>query len=283
MRQRLLAAGLVIACAIGTLSGCAPTPATLPDGVSVKIYQPRTEIQSGRFAIQVTNGSDVPVTVVRAQLDSPDYSAPIVWESHDARLSPGIAIDLRVDPVPPACGEPSSEPMLVDLDFRLEDGSVGQATLEASDPFEQFPRIPDALCLGILLDDSAAVSSARIDSDGLPGSPGRLVLAIEPRDGDATATLDAVQSTILVSLLGADGQPVPELPIGMDLSSATSPTELSFPVVPGRCDPHAIAEDKVGTLFPIEVTVGGRNGSFRLPSSDVFRSQVYSFVQAYCA
>ena len=283
MRRRLLAAGLVIACAIATMTGCAPTPATLPDGVSVKIYQPRTEIQSGRFAIQVTNGSDVPVTVVGAQLDSPDYSAPISWEPHDVRLAPGIAIDLRVDPVPPACGEPSSEPMLVELDFRLEDGSVGQATLEASDPFNQFPRIPDALCLGILLDEVAAVSTVRIESDGLPGSPGRLVLGIVPHDGDATATIDAIQSTILVSMVGSDGLPLPELPIGLEVSSATAPTELSFPVRPGRCDPHAIAEDKVGTLFPIEVTVGGRSGSFRLPSADEFRTEVYSFVQAYCA
>ena len=283
MRRRLLAAGLVIACAIAGLVGCAPAPATLPDGVSVKIYQPRTEIQSGRFAIQVTNGSDVPVTVLRAQLDSPDYSAPIVWERHDALLSPGIAIDLRVDPVEPVCGEPSSEPLLVTLDFRLEGGGTGQATLEASDPFNQFPRIPDALCLGILLGDVASVSTIRLEGDGVAGSPGRLVLAIAPGDGDATATLDAVQSTILVSLLGADGLPVPELPIGMELSAATPATELSFPVRPGRCDPHAIAEDKVGTLFPVAVTVGERNGTFRLPSTDEFRAQVYAFVQAYCA
>ncbi len=76
----------------------------------------------------------------------------------------------------------------------------------------------------------------------------------------------------------------PSSPVGLELSVGDSPRPSStFPIRPGRCDPHAIAEDKVGTLFPIAVTVGGRTGTFRLPSTDEFRAQVYTFVQAYCA
>ena len=283
MKRRLLAVGLVIAAAMAGLTGCVPSAAELPDGVSVVVYQPRTEIQSGRFAIQVTNASDAPVTVLRAELNSPDYSAPIVWERHDARLSPGVAIDLRVDPVPPSCGDPNDEPMRVALDFRLADGREGHAVVDAADPFEQFPRIPDALCLGILLDEVAEVSTVRLESDGQPRSPGRLVLAVSPTGGDGSATWDAIQSTILVSLLGDDGQPVKELPVALELTGDSGATELSFPIVPDRCDSHAIAEDKVGTLFAIAVTVGDRSGTFRLPSTDEFRAQVYAFVQAYCA
>jgi hypothetical protein len=286
MRRRRVAPGLlvvaVLAPAISSLAGCAPTAAELPDGVSVAVYQPRTEIESGRLVIQVTNDSDVPVTVRRAELESPDYSAPIVWERHDAPLSPGIAIDLRVDPVAPACGEPNQAPMLVTLDFRLEDGREGRAVVDATDPSDQFPGIPDALCLEVLLTEIADVRTVRLESDGRPGSPGRLVLAIAGADGEGTATLDVIRSTILVSLLGADGFPVTDAPIGLDVSSATEPTELSFPVRPGRCDPHAIAEDKEGTLFPLAVTLGDRRGAFRLPSTDEFRAQVYAFVRAYC-
>jgi hypothetical protein len=172
--------------------------------------------------------------------------------------------------------------MLVTLDFHLEDGREGRAVVDATDPSDQFPGIPDALCLEVLLTEIADVRTVRLESDGRPGSPGRLVLAIAGADGEGTATLDVIRSTILVSLLGADGLPVTDAPIGLAVSSATEPTELSFPVRPGRCDPHAIAEDKEGTLFPLAVTLGDRRGAFRLPSTDEFRAQVYAFVRAYC-
>jgi hypothetical protein len=277
--------GLVVATALAGLAGCAPVPsdADLPAGVSVSVYQPRTEIESGRLVVQVDNESGETVTVTRAELNSPDYSAPIVWQRHDARLAPGVAIDLRVDPVAPACGEPSEAPMRVTLDFALEDGRAGEAVLDATDPFEQFPAIPDALCLGILLAEVADVHTARLEGDGRPGSPGRLVLAVSGAQGEGAVTLEAVESTILVALIGSDGSSVTRTPIGLTVSAATPPTELTVPVQPGRCDPHAIAEDKEGTLFPIEITIGDRSGAFRLPATDEFRRQVYAFVQAYCA
>lgn len=281
---RPTAAALVVALAAVILAACAPSPAELPDGVTSIVFQPRTEVASGRLAIRISNDSDEPITILRAEYDSPDYSEPIVWKRHDARLAPGTAIDLRVDPVRPACPDaPPAEAASVVLDFRVEGGATGQAVLEPGDPWDHFPKIPEALCLGQLLEDATAVATDRIESDGQPRHPGTLVLSLTPSGGDATATLDAVRSSILIGILGPDGEQVQRLPLGLELTGTDAPQELRFTIAPGRCDTHAIAEDKVGTLLPIDVTAGSRSGTMRLPSSDEFRAQVYAFVQHYCA
>jgi len=284
MRRPAIVATLVVALAAGLLAACAPPSAELPDGVTTIVFQPRTEVANGRLAIRISNDSDETLTVLGAEYDSPDYSAPIVWHRHEAPLAPGTAIDLRVEPPRPSCAETASaEPATVLLDFRLENGATGQAVLEPGDPWNHFPQIPEALCLGLLLSDATEVTTDRVESDGLPRHPGTLVLSLTPSGGDARATLDAVRSAILIGLRDADGEPAQRLAVDLELAGSDAPQELRFTIAPDRCDPHAIAEDKVGTLLPIEVTVGSRSGLIRLPSSDEFRAQVYAFVQSYCA
>jgi hypothetical protein len=262
------------------LTGCAPAPAPaqLPAGVLADVYQPRTEIQSGRLAIQVINGSDAAVTVTSAEFVSPDYSAPIVWEAHDVPLGPGRAVDLRVVPVEPACGDRDDPaPGVVVLGFRLEDGREGVAEVEAGDPFDAFPRITDERCLGILLAEIAMIEPDRVEPDG------RVVFSVTPTGDGGSAELIALRSTILVTLLGSDGLPVTELALGRTVTGTDPAGELAFPIAPARCDPHAIAEDKVGTLFPIEVEIGSRRGVTRLSAGDEFRAQLYAFVTESCS
>ena len=40
----------------------------------------------------------------------------------------------------------------------------------------------------------------------------------------------------------------------------TEPIEVDLPLVPLRCDPHAVQEDKRGTVFTLDVEVDGRTG-----------------------
>ena len=284
MRRRLLAAGLVIACAITTLTGCGPTPAALPDGVSVKIYQPRTEIQSGRFAIQVTNGSDVPVTVVGAQLDSPDYSAPIVWEPHDvpplprhrdrSAGRPGAALLRRA--------ELRSDARHPGLPARGRQRGPGDARGERpvqpvpAHPGRPLPRDPARPGRGGEHDpDRRRRSSRQPRPTRARGGP-----AGRRRDGHTRRR--PVDDPRLAARRGWPAGARARRSVSSSPRPSPRPSS-TFPIRPGRCDPHAIAEDKVGTLFPISVTVGGRTGTFRLPSTDEFRAQVYTFVQAYCA
>ena len=49
--------------------------------------------------------------------------------------------------------------------------------------------------------------------------------------------------------------------------SSDEPTHITMSVVPARCDPHALAEDKVGRLFGLRVMAPGLpdNSRFYLP------------------
>lgn len=71
-----------------------------------------------------------------------------------------------------------------------------------------------------------------------------------------------------------------ELPLGIELGP-DGPAE--FRVVPNRCDAHVLAEDKVGTGLPLEVSTStGAEGRLILAASDELRGQMYAFYAGYC-
>ena len=56
-----------------------------------------------------------------------------------------------------------------------------------------------------------------------------------------------------------------------------------LPVVPSRCDPHAVAEDKRGTFFGVRARVDGvEQPVFYVPASDALRGAVYDLVAESC-
>jgi hypothetical protein len=59
-------------------------------------------------------------------------------------------------------------------------------------------------------------------------------------------------------------------------------TVLALRVRPARCDPHAVAEDKVGTLLPLTVAVGSREGVLKVAADGQLRAQLYDFVTQAC-
>ncbi|MCY1242619.1 hypothetical protein D9M72_555900 [compost metagenome] len=59
--------------------------------------------------------------------------------------------------------------------------------------------------------------------------------------------------------------------------------ELSLRIRPARCDPHAVAEDKVGTLLPLRVDAGGRQGVLKVAAGAVLKARIYEFATAACA
>ncbi len=52
---------------------------------------------------------------------------------------------------------------------------------------------------------------------------------------------------------------------------------------PGRCDAHAVAEDKIGTILPFEIeTSDGRQGQLGLAANDTLRAELYDYYSARC-
>ena len=89
------------------------------------------------------------------------------------------------------------------------------------------------------------------------------------------------EGTVLFSVAGTaalypDVEPLP-------LTAGTTSTQV-LEITPSRCDAHALAEDKVGTLFPVHLVAPGlpEDASFHLPISDRVRGDLRSFFAPHC-
>ena len=58
---------------------------------------------------------------------------------------------------------------------------------------------------------------------------------------------------------------------------------ISLPVRPARCDAHAIADDKRGTILPFEIaTADGRAGRLDVPAGDGLKAELYAYYGERC-
>ena len=277
---------LAIVSLFAVLSGCAPSPGTVledaPGGVRVSVYQPRPDVPKNRMAIQVHNDGDEPVIVTSAELRSSYFTDDTVWgPDRTATVPPGYAVDLRVD-LPTEADCSGVEPELTAVfGWRIGDRS-GTSAVTPDDPFHLLDLLHDAACLIVSVDEVATLTATSLDVPAQLPAPAELVIAVEPTGADGTITLDTINSTTLLNPAGPDGIGVPEVALGIAIGK-DGPAEVRIPIVPNRCDAHALAEDKIGTRMPLYVTApDGSTGRFVLAAGDELRMQMYAFYSAYC-
>ncbi len=268
---------------LATLTACAPTASTeAPDGVSISVYQPRPDVPKNRMAIQVHNDGAAPLTITSAVLHSSFFTEDMIWgPNRTATVAPGYAVDLRVD-LPTEADCSGVEPLLTaTFGWTVGDRS-GTATVNPDDPFHLMDLLHDAACLIVSVDSVATLTALELDAPAQQPAPAELVITVEPTGADGTITLDTINSTTLLNPAGTDGVGVAQLDLGIAIDK-DGPAEVRIPIVPNRCDPHALAEDKVGTRMPIYLTApDGSTGRFVLAASDDLRMQMYAFYSAYC-
>jgi hypothetical protein len=246
-----LAAGVL---ASGLLAGCAPAAPTLSPDVTIMVYQPRTDIVHHRLAIQVQNGTDVPLHVVGARLSSDDFVADAVWGNESATVPAGRALDLRA-PLPEVRCDAATTPVAT-IEFVAGD-TTGVAVLPVDDPFELLPRLHREACLAEQIAEVAILTPREVI---LPDAVGGTTLLQPTRDGKA-----------------AD-----QVPVGVVID-ADGPGELRIAFVPNRCDPHALMEDKIGTIIPLYITTATATFErWMLPVTDAQRGDFYAFFADYC-
>lgn len=283
---RRTVAAVSAAVALVVLSACAggETPdagATAAEQVAVSVYQPRPDVAAGRIAIQVHNDSDEQLTIESAALTSTYFVDELAWPAkREADVSPGRAVDLRVQLGESECDEPNAAEHAVTLRYRLGDRAAQTATLTPTDEFDVLDLLHDAACLVVRVGEVATLAAESV-GPGQPGVPTTLTISVDPTGASGSFTVDAVTSTTL--LAPADnGIGVSELPLGITVDAA-GPGEITVPLVPNRCDPHALAEDKVGTRIPLLVTApDSTTGRLVLAATDELRGQMYAFFTGYC-
>ncbi|WP_425845749.1 hypothetical protein [Agrococcus sp. TSP3-2-1] len=283
-RGAATALGLVVLLAS---AGCAASPdappSTMPasdaDAV-LEIVQLRGDVASGHIELRVTNEGAAALEVARAAYESNRWSARMERAEGDA-VPAGASRNLRLQLPPPTCDEGPLEHRAV---LELADGRVVAGV--PGDPLGQLEAIDDAACaLRSFERDVAAVRwlDPAIPADGSGAAIVRLEVVPVAGEGAAGGSVDEVGATVLLAPVDASGNRIESLPVGLAIEPGGEPAVVEVPLTPGRCDAHAIAEDKQGTLFRIRVTSAGEPAELVLPSPNPQRDALLAWVVARCA
>lgn len=142
----LLSAALLTSCAVPSDNASA----VLPTGVTVDVYQTRTDLPSRKLEIAMTNASDERLTITAAEFDSPQFTRAAVWTARPDGIvvHRGAAVDLPVQLNEPACEDP--DPIgVVRISFTTTDGKTGRIELPALDRYDRLPDMRAEECFAV--------------------------------------------------------------------------------------------------------------------------------------
>ncbi|MCU1566288.1 MAG: hypothetical protein JWQ56_1225 [Pseudarthrobacter sp.] len=287
---RRVAAGTVLAAAAAGVNACTgpeQQAITDPQPISVEINQSRDQYGKQAILLQFTNTTGGPLTLGEARVSTPLFGGELRWQPAGAELElpPGQPKSLPVQLPAPECFDGSApvDEALAAVQFTSPGQSALQElTLRANDPFGVLVRNNAELCLaagaaGVA--DIALDSSLEVAADGRTAVVRLVATPKAPADGAAKSlVLDHIQGTTL--LAEVPGHP---WPADITIVQGGPPTEWRLWLRPARCDPHAVAEDKVGTLLPLHVRADAHEGQLKVAADPVLRAQLYDFVTRACA
>jgi hypothetical protein len=264
---------LLVACAAP-----AEEAAPLPDGLEVRLQQGRLDVEARRLVVRVENTGGEAVTIDRFELEAPTLATALVREEA-FELPPGDALAIRL-PLPAAeCGEDAAAPVLR-VDATTPEGPAS-GELVPDDPFDTLARVADADCLAESVDAVATVTMPehlRSTGSGVDRRAVIDVLVTPAASGSGSFVIDRVYGT---TLLNAEGGV--DWPVGVEISAGDAPQTISLDVRPARCDAHAIADDKRGTILPFEIrTSDGRAGRLDRSSGATLKAELYQYYGERC-
>ncbi|UVJ37754.1 hypothetical protein [Arthrobacter sp. CJ23] len=280
----MLAAVLPTSCASdGTGT---PSPDTTPavPGLTGQINQSRDNYATHVIELQLSNTGMRPVTVVSAVLDSPAFNGPAVWSSSTdgTEIPPGLAKSLPAQLPAAVCSasEPKPQPA-AQMTVQLR-GTPDLIQLPVTDPFGVLDRNHAELCLDRNMADVVRLSWLPVLHADAAAGTAVLQLSLEPVGGPGSVTIESIGET---TLLAAD--PARQWPRNVTVRGIDPPSRLELHIRPARCDPHAVAEDKVGTLIPFHVSLNGSgsrsSGTVKVAAPAALRGDILDFVTAACS
>lgn len=283
MTVRRCALGALLV-AVMALAGCAgtahpaPSATVLPDGVSVELVQLRSDVADRQAQVQVRNDSDDELFVGNLRVVDPRFARPALRpRDRDTTVQPGATVDIRVQLPPMDCAADDEGESTVVLPFALGEAiSVAAVPLPEAVPF--LADLHERECRAEGLAEAAELEFAEF-TPSPSGAAADLVLAVRPT-GRATASIEGIRTTNLLTF--GLGDAVETFPLGLELGPESEPTTVNLPLVPFRCDAHAVQEDKRGTVFTLEVVVDGEPGEIELAASDELRGRMLTWVAQWC-
>jgi hypothetical protein len=270
-------AALAVAMLLGSLAACGadePQAAPLPDGVTIHIDQSRIQRQGRVVFLRVHNGTTKPLTIERYVLRSPRFR-PVRWTGTE-EIGATYETDLELTlPKGRCAGDVDAS---VTLTYRLGDGDQRRSTTRAEDVYGNVTDFADRDCAESTLEEAAdiAVGAPTVEGTGR-GSVLHLPVTLTPTGRRDDVRFAGFGSTVLF-------RQAPGSPTDVDVPLDGAATTLDMRVVPARCDSHALAEDKVGRLFPVKVRADdvAEGASFFLPLTKEQKVAFFDFFRSSC-
>ncbi len=284
----LLVAAIAAVALAGCASSSAPPPGSTapPAGVTVAVYQTRTDVGQHRLELSITNGTDGRLTITRAEFRSEQFVEPAAWPKDSTFVAAGATVDLPVELGAPDCDAVNPVPV-VEFDYALESGVTGTAVTEADDRIDRLPSLMAEDCIQQSVEEVAVVTAST--APRIVSRAGALVaevdLTVSPSGSAGSLTIVSWRSTTLVTPVDpASAATLPEAELDLVVAGTGTPSTVTLTLMPNRCDPHAVAEDKRGTIFPLSIVLAdGTEGTLFVPAADAVRGALYDYVPLACA
>lgn len=272
-----LAAALVITACAPSSSSSSSERTSLPEGVAVELIQLRSDVVDRAAELRLQNAGEDGLVVTRLSLTDPRFATPIVRDRR-SEVSAGRAVDMRVDLPPVACdADGAVGPTTLELEYEV-DGRTAVAEASVPDPLGFIPLLHQKECLRERLGSVAALSWGPFEPSDA-GAPAHLTLDIAPAGGAGSARIATVETTPLLMFDAAGAAP---FGVGVEVEGSGSPEQVRVPIVPLRCDPHAVMEDKRGTIFDVTVTLGDTTGVVEVAAPAEVKGEILAWVADWC-
>ncbi len=248
----------------------------LPDGVTVLSDQSRLHRQDREIFIRIKNQSDKPMRVESFTLTS-DRIDTVKWSGNED-IPAGTEADLEYQMPAGRCGTGFTP--TVRLDYRLGDSGLRESSVKANDHYGTISLALDRDCAKGALTEAAKLEVGEPTIVGVgTKSVLHLPVTLTPTGARDDVHFGGFGSTILFNQTDDSPSNVDVL-----LGKNDPPANLVMKVIPARCDGHALADDKVGRLFPVKVRGDdvGEGAEFYLPLSKAQRVAFFDFYRSHC-
>jgi hypothetical protein len=266
--------------AVATLVGCTPAasvPTSLPRGVTVSLFQNRSDYPIRHLEVQIHNTTKSTVTVTSGSFSSAFFSKSVAMQYMPYDLEPGDQVAFPVALAAAACDKPKPAPR---VSIRFTDAKgTGSATVTPRVLYNTLSEIHSHDCALETFEKVVAItpgSEVTWSKDASGALVSHLDLDFTPTGAAGTVSLNSIENTTLLDL-------TLNTPVPLVLSSSSAPLKLTLSAVPDRCETHALGEDKIGTVVPFHVTTSAySNGYFGLVLSNKLKFEYYRYFALAC-
>lgn len=219
--------------------------------------------------VEIVNGTDAPVEVGEVSVTDPRFTGEaerVVERTSTVAAGATVSVRVHLPPVDCTAADDADSTVSIVLDSEAVEAEIADAV-------GFLPALHARECLAESL---AAVADVRLASFTPHGDTATVDLEVTPT-GTGEATVVAVHPTPL--LMYAPGAAAVH-PVGLEIGDG--PQTVPLPLVPQRCDPHVVQEDKRGTIFTIDVVVDGVGGQIDLPADPEMKARMLTWVAEAC-